>query len=131
MRVFVRAVFEAGQRTPVNSRIDMKDLTPSATSLTKSLKEKAAEMRKDVRDLVIMKAVKVGGGITSDGLKQKLQGKKYYDLVLHFFSFDKNVLTGQTSVKMVSQVLLLEEHAGKDDAKSIRNALDHALDEKF
>lgn len=51
----------------------------------------------------------MGGGVTSDGLKDKNQDCKYYDFVAHYFVVcQPHPITGMTKVKMESSVLILE-----------------------
>ena len=85
MKAFSDTIFRAGQRCPVSSTYDIKESLPVAKTVTTAVGKLADAARKDFRENGLSVAQKMGGGISTDGLKQKTTGKSFYDVnVSHF-----------------------------------------------
>lgn len=78
-----RALIEVGQSIHVTRKVDVEQALPCATAVREGILDLARVKRekynKDLADVV-----RVGGGITCDGLKNELTGDKFYDFVLHY-----------------------------------------------
>lgn len=83
MKCFTQAIFDAGRCIPGDVDIDVEDLLPCATTVRSAIQESANDLRLKLRG-VLPTAIRVGGAVSSDGLTNKISGKKYYDFVLHF-----------------------------------------------
>lgn len=65
--------------------------------------------------------IAVGGGDTSDGLKERINGRKLYKSVVHNFEITKrSPLLGEAIIKYRSRMLFLEEHEGQESASVLR-----------
>lgn len=67
----------------------------------------------------------MGGGVSFDGLKQKVNGTKYYDFFVHYFEVQghvSNFLTVEAILR--TRVLFLVACTGPKSASSLRATLD-------
>lgn len=126
-----RVLIEIGQSLPANAVVDVVDLLPSNQAVLDGVTRSATKLRRELSNTSLPRICKIGGGITCDGLKQPITGRKYYDLVLHYVEFKKHLVTGKLDVTLHSRVLLLNEHSGPESAENIRANLNTALVEKF
>lgn len=61
-----------------------------------------------------------------------MSGRKFYDLVLHYFHFSApHPLTGVVEISMNSRVMFLQEHQGPENASSIRSSFDLWLSDLY
>lgn len=78
------------------------------------------------------KEMEVGGVVTSEVLKQNLQGRMEYDLVIHYFYVSTlHLLPGKKSVSLVDKDLLLEEKFGIQSSISVHDLLNNAFMRRF
>jgi hypothetical protein len=131
---FAACLFEEGQRMPAAGVPDMTDYLPSAAAVRSSLMEMAAAEQKYDREISIPAAMAVGGGMSSDGLKKKRTGIKYYDLTLQYLHIGGTTYFGKDrEVSMRTRMLFLAEHnrSRGESATAIRRTLDDALLMRF
>lgn len=132
LRIFAEAIFKTGQQSAPGVRFDMKECLPSSTAVVNAVADLAAQARLDFVDNQKQLAMSIGGGVTTDGLKEKKSGRKFYDISILYFSIIPPRTIGQRpSLTMRSRILLLEEHFGAEDAVSIKQTLSGALKQKY
>ncbi|KAI0567133.1 hypothetical protein FGB62_4g472 [Gracilaria domingensis] len=70
----------------------------------------------------------LGGGVTSDGLKNDVNGNKYYDFTVHYYKLGSaHLITRAREFQLVSRNIFLIEHKGAASSEALRSAFDHAL----
>lgn len=131
MAAFAAQLIKIGQNLPPSVNVDVLDLLPSSQAVSNGLHEKAAQTRAALATSLIPKVMRLGGGVSCDGLKQPLTGKKFYDFVLHYVEVNRHMLTGGLDVSLQSRVLLLVEHNDSESAELIKKNLDRALTVRF
>lgn len=92
----------------------------------------ADKSRKEFIDNHYAGAFAQGGALTTDGLKHKATGQKFYDLSISYFkrTIEKfgSVASKCSDLQLVSRVLLLEEHtAPSETANAISSTLTDGL----
>lgn len=96
---------------------------PCASTVTKEVTE-LARCACDEFLTQLSEALSAGGALTSDGLKNKITGKKFYNLCILYFKAEAKEGLAAPSLKLVSRILMLEEHiAYKEDADSVSATL--------
>lgn len=84
---------------------------PCAASIRNAIHNTAAGIRSEFRDKHLNDVLTVRGGATPDGLKDKISGRTFYDLLLHYFNFGSpRLITGRVNIFMKSRVLFLQGH---------------------
>lgn len=74
----------------------------------------------------------IGGGITSDGLKQRFQRRKYIDLVINYFNVpSRYFMTIKQTVTRQNKVIKMEEHSGPESIADSRSFLDDGFQKRF
>jgi hypothetical protein len=127
---FAAAVFSEGQKLSASAVPDMDDLLPSAAFVKSCLVELAARGREHDAKYVIPRAKAFGGGMSSDGLKKKRTGVKYYDLTLHYFEVEKFPELGKDRlITLKTRMLFIAEHRSElgETAAAIRSTLEANL----
>jgi hypothetical protein len=127
---FAAAIFLEGQKLSASAVPDMDDLLPSASFVKSCLVELAARGRAHDTKIAIPRAKKYGGGMSSDGLKKKRTGIKYYDLTLHYFEVETFSEIGKDRlIALRTRMLFLAEHRGElgETAAAIRSTLESKL----
>lgn len=128
MQAFASALVDAGKSVPFNVSIDIKDLLPCASSIREGVKRLARKEHDSFKHTELENVLSLGGGVTCDGLKQKVNGEKYYDFTIHYFRLGKpDLLTRVREAQLVTKLLFLKMHQGAETAAAIRNTLDVAL----
>jgi hypothetical protein len=113
---------------------DMMDLLPSAAAVRTALMEMAQHEQAQDRDVSLPGAMLVGGGMSSDGLKKKRTGIKYYDLTLQYLWIGTPTQFGKDrEVSMQTRMLFLAEHdrSRGESSVAVRRTLDEALSKRF
>lgn len=111
----------AVQCVPVGRVVDMEHLMHSKNAVTNGIMERVRILRHEFSSIDLKSILEIGGGSSTDGLKQKSTGMKYYDFIVHFFSTENPPpVTGLKSITLKSCVLLLREHHGQESASVLR-----------
>ena len=90
---FVDSVFRASQGAAVNDNIDTKTIMPCRKTVSIALTKLAEDNRGEYKAL-LREMIKIGGGVTTDGVTLNVQDKQFYDLTNHYieclstFAFD-------------------------------------------
>lgn len=114
MTRFAEFLVEAGRSVPVNTVVDIHDLLPSSTAVREGVQRLAKKEHDRFRDTELHQVLKVGGGVTSDGLKQNVHGEKYYDFTIHYFWLGKpDMLPRQRDIKLRSKVFFCTDTAAQ------------------
>lgn len=130
MKLFAQTLLDIGKTVPADKIIKADDVLPCAAAVRNSIQKKACELRTSFRENHLERVMELGGGATSDGLKEKMSGRKFYDMVLHYFDFGKpHPLTGEVSIEMKSRVMFLMEHTEAETAVALRASFDTWLQE--
>lgn len=82
---FAKALVQIGQSIPVTATSDVVDLLPTPKAVSDSVKRIASTEQEYFRAEEFSAVINLGGGVTSDWLKQNTKGKKFYDFNLHYF----------------------------------------------
>ncbi|KAI0563666.1 zinc finger BED domain containing protein [Gracilaria domingensis] len=128
MVAFAKALVDAGRSIPVTTELDIEDMLPSDKAVRESIIRIAKERRERYRVEEPKEVIGLGGGVTSDGLKNDVNGTKYYDFTAHYFKLGSpHVLTKDRPFELVSKMIFLIEHKGGESAQQLRSAFDHAL----
>lgn len=78
------AIFKAGQKNSFDKGDKFEGLHFKAYISKGKCANGEKHLRSDFKSNFLDKALANGVGISSDGLTQKLQGKNYYDMVIHY-----------------------------------------------
>ena len=125
---FAQALLDVGKTVPLQKKIKASEVLPCATSVTTAIAETAQKVRDDFRKKDLQAVLEQGGGVTSDGLTDKLTGRKLYDLVLHYFHFSHpHPITGEVEPTMKSRVMFVMEHKGCESAAELQSAFTNWL----
>ncbi|KAI0558044.1 Zinc finger BED domain containing protein [Gracilaria domingensis] len=128
MEGFVRSLVDAGRSVPVNAELDVKDMLPSNNTVRDGIRRIAQSARYNYRTNIVKNVLELGGGVTSDGLKNDVNGTKFYDFTAHYFEIGApHLLTRAREFSLVSRNIFLIEHKGVESASALRSAFDHAL----
>lgn len=67
--------------------------------------------------------------MTCDGLKLDSNGRKYYDLIVHFFEFPSSpqATLRHAEVSLISRDIFLNGHTGSESAHNLRGSFDETL----
>ncbi|KAI0564986.1 hypothetical protein FGB62_22g915 [Gracilaria domingensis] len=85
MTKFVESVVDACRFVPITARIDIQDMLPSKNAVKEGIQRIAKEYRKNYRVSESENVLALGGSVTSDGLKNDVNGNKYYDCTVHYY----------------------------------------------
>lgn len=119
MKMFAESLIKIGQSIPPSMRVYIEYLLPSAPTVRSSMVEITRSSRENLKSNLI-NILKGAADMKSDGVKGYVDGKKYYDLVIHYYD--------QSARGLKSNVLFLAEHKeSSDSAISIRNTSDSNL----
>ncbi len=128
MVAFARAVFKAGQRTPLGVAVTEKSYLPSHTIVSSSLSELAEAYHTNFAKQLPFLLASVVGAISIDGVTLKLQSRHYIDFTLHHIedAREKNFSSAPQFSIQTSTLLFLKS---PDSATSVnlRNHLDNEL----
>lgn len=127
MTKFAKALISFGQKLHPNAIVNdrlVNQLLPAPQKVRESVSNKASVCRNKIKSNINI-LLERGGGITCDGLKQMVNGKKYYDLVIHFIDCTGDELKAHASVQ--SLLLFIFLHAGPESADALRHAIDAKL----
>ncbi|KAI0559172.1 Ribonuclease H-like protein [Gracilaria domingensis] len=76
MVAFAKALVDAGRSIPVTTELDIEDMLPSDKAVRESIIRIAKEKRESYRVEESKEVIGLGGGVTSDGLKNDVNGTK-------------------------------------------------------
>lgn len=123
--ILAGAIIEIGQRHPVSASLDVKDVLPYANTVRNTISAMASSFRQQIREELIPKMIKVGGGISCDGFKVEEAGKKYYDFVVHFIELGRvDPATKRRTLLIKKKVLFVARCNGSETADALRNRID-------
>lgn len=132
MQEFAMACFKAGQASSAMRNFDISKAMPAPATVTKAVDELANSARTAFKNENLENAQMFGGALTTDGLKHKPTGKKFYDLSMMYFEILGEGSIQGACLKLVSRVLLLEEHtAHTESAEAISVTLSSALRKRY
>lgn len=125
---FARSLVEVGQRFSNASRIDVKKLLPSGHAVRDGVTRLAAEYQESFKDH-LKGILDIGGGVTCDGVKVEVSGKKYYDFVLNFVEVSRRPVCkgGGKVARLRSKLLFITPHSGPETAQDIRGTLENRI----
>lgn len=83
------AIVKVGKAVPEGKMIDVKHLLQCSTTVRHTVYRKYAELRSEFKSSSVQEMLEVGGGVTLDGLKEKIHEINLYNLVVHYFSFSQ------------------------------------------
>ena len=129
--LIANAIFKIGQQCAPAEIYDMAEELPKSTCVTTALANLAGQARAQFLDEEYSSHVAHFGACTTDGLKSKLTGKKYYDPCITYLVEISRGMMERPGLVMRSRILLLEEHSGAEDGSNIRRTLTNALKAKY
>lgn len=123
-----RTLVNIGQSYAAATSINLKTLLPSGTAVREGVLNLASEYRAIFKEK-LPEVLRVGGGISCDGVKVELTGKKYYDFVLNYIEVHRRPVSrgGGLSWKLQTRLLFITPHVGAETAEEIRKTLDECL----
>lgn len=80
---FAESLVTAGQSLPPNVEVDVAALFPSPPTVRDGVTKLSSRLRESFKG-TLPDLLKLGGGLTCDGLKLDSNGRKYYDLIIHY-----------------------------------------------
>ena len=114
---FAKALISFGQTlhpTAIVNDALVNNILPAPQTVRASITSRASYTRKKIKDSMET-LMKRGGGITCDGLKQRVNGKKYYDFVLHFVEYTENDISCADNASVHTLVLFIFSNAGAEN----------------
>lgn len=108
MVAFASSLVRAGQEVPPSTNVNIPYLLPSPPTVREGVSRLATRLRGEFKeDLPII--LGIGGGMTCDGLKLDANGRKYYDLIIHYIDVPKTETIEPIKV-MRSRVVFIKGH---------------------
>lgn len=127
MVAFAKGLIEVGQGLPVTRTVNIMQALPSTSTVCYGI-VRLAQKKRDKFATKLDDIMMLGGRITCDGMKNKLTGDKFYDLVLHYIAVRKHLFFPTIgSGKLYCKVLFVNCNNGEEDANSIRMMLNEKL----
>lgn len=80
---FAESIVSAGQSVPPNTDVDIPYLLTSPPTVRNGVTKLAKRLRVDLMD-ALPRIMRIGGGMTCDGLKLDSNGRKYFDFIVHY-----------------------------------------------
>lgn len=124
---FCNVLFKMGQQCASAESYDMALSLPKSTCVTTAHASLADQARQQFVDVEYSSDVAYFGACTSDELKSKLTGKKFYDLCITSLVEVSKGMMERAGLMMRSRILLLEEHFGAEDGSNICRTLTDGL----
>lgn len=121
MLMFAEALVSAGQSIPPNKSVDIAYMLPSPPTVRDGVRELATRLRAGFRK-ELSTILKIGGGLTCDGLKLDANGRKYYDLIIHYLDVPRSE-TLEPKAVMRSRVVFFKRTRGKRNRRSSESNL--------
>lgn len=132
MKAFALACFNAGQASSAMQSVDISKALPAPGTVKKTVEEQAIGVRKSFMTQNYPNSLCFGGAVTTDGLKHKPTGSKFYDLSMMYFEVIGEGTIQGPRLQLISRVLLLEEHTShQETADAISATLADGLREKY
>lgn len=86
-----------------------------------------AEIREELKKKELVEMIHSGGGFTTNGLDEKLTGKKFLDFVAQYFKFKTHPVDGSLEIMMCNRVLFLKEHVWTESSVVLSEEFDFWL----
>lgn len=129
---FSNVLFKLGQQCAPAETYDMALSLPKSTCVTTALAKLADVARRQfVKDEYPSLKESFGASCTTDGLKCKYTGRKFYDLCMIYLEEVSRGPMQRSGLMMKSRILLMEEHCGSEDGSNICRTLTDALKMKY
>ena len=131
MHNFAQTVFEMGQSVLENENIDPKSYLSGRTGVKNAVKDFSHKYRHDFASELRKGSLQHGVAIIIDGVYLKVQGKHFYDFILHFMEVNVNGPFQEPIFKIRNLRLLILEGSDSPTAQNVKNYLNDALVEKY
>lgn len=125
---FAEALVTASRTVAPNVPVDVPALIPSPPTVREGFPLLLDRLRKSFKR-TLPYILKVGVGMTFDGIKLETNGIKYYDLIIYYISVPEPgaYFTAVPKPVMGSQVISITGHKGAEFAQNLRASFDAKL----
>ncbi|KAI0561790.1 hypothetical protein FGB62_71g00 [Gracilaria domingensis] len=126
--LFAKPLVDAGMSVTVSEKPDIEDMLPSDQVVKESIQRIGKVEHERYRVNKSKDVMGLGGGVTSDGLKNELNGTKYYDFTAHYFKLGApHILIKTRSFELMTKNIFLIEQKEAKSASALSSAFYHAL----